>query len=348
MRLYKLGAFASCFLFAISGPANALTLYQEMNIHTMLEATTAAFDTLGDYAVLNPVGETNGSRIIGTAPFAWSGVYSNDSWNYVGSGNFADQILNLQYSGARSGADGSDITINFTGSGNIGSQPLQFTGSALWKYDTSLDDYVYMNFEQLAKIGPNSLWGWVIGAETFVGVGAGVVSGLVAGGSITIGTGGTGAPAGLLAGLKTGFIVGGAATAGSLGASVAVKTLLQEDTPPAKPADQTPPATSERCIINIQINVICNPSNTGTVIQDNGKLDSDDQSNLYRSSGTFIPGLTPQDQGSFAGETRDVPSVPGPLPLFGVGIAFRFSRRLRNKIKLHHPSYLIGARAGSC
>jgi hypothetical protein len=339
MKLAKLCVLASYLIFAGSRPASALSLYQEMNIHTMLEATTAAFDTLGDYSVLNPVGETNGSRLVGSLPFSWTGNYSNDSWNYIGSGEFAGQTLHLNYSGARTGVDGNDITINFTGSGNIGSQPLLFNGSTKWLYDSSLKDYVYMNFEQLAKIGPNSLWGWATGIEIFVGVGAGVVSGLVAGGAITIGTGGTGAPAGLLAGLKTGFLVGGAATAGSLGSSVALKTLLQEDNPPQKPPAQTPPASSDKCIINIQINIICNPPNTGTIIQDNGKLDSDSQSNLYRSSGTFTP--TSQDTGAFIGETRD---VPGPLPILGAGIAYRFSRKLRSRINLRQPLKLVGTK----
>ena len=55
MKLIRLCILASYLFVAGSRPASALSLYQEMNIHTMLEATTAAFDILGDYSVLNPV-----------------------------------------------------------------------------------------------------------------------------------------------------------------------------------------------------------------------------------------------------------------------------------------------------
>lgn len=67
-----------------------------------------------------------------------------------------------------------------------------------------------------------------------------------------------------------------------------------------------------------------------------------DFTNSCDNSLSFQPGfgslyLTNSAQGTFQGLT---PPVPGPLPLFGAGAAFGFSRKLRRKIRSRRPELI--------
>ncbi len=279
--------------------ASAATFLQEMNLHTMLETTTSVLTTLGDYTKANPDGISDGTSRLGAAGLSWTGTFNDSGWTYSGSGALGGVPLSMQYSGTLSGSNGSDIIVSVFGNGLLGSMPLNMQGSTRWYYDSATDDYQAMDFSQLTKIGSNSLWGWVVGAEFLVGVSAGVVSGLVAGGAITIGTAGAGAPAGLAAGLKTGLVVGGAATVGSTAISAAVKTTLAEDQPPAPVAANRPTLADP-----------LKPSNVGTIVTDDGKLHADDMSNAYRSTADYSA------NGNFSGTTFSVPEPTSVSMLF--------------------------------
>ena len=290
MNAKKRSAFFLMLPFAIyTGTANSAAILEEMTLHTMLESTASVFTTLGDYSVLNPDGITDGTANISGSGISWTGSYSNSGWTYTGTGSFGGTLLSMNYSGALSGSDGSDITVSIAGTGFLGSQPLFMNGSTQWFYDTATNDYLAMTFAQETKIGANSWWGWVVGTELILGVGAGVVSGLVAGGAITVGTGGSGAPVGVAAGVKAGVVVGAAATVATTAISAAVKTTLAEDQhaaalPPAKPSDSD----------------LFSPLNQGTLVADNGALYADDMNSLYRSTGSYATG-------AFSGTTISVP-----------------------------------------
>jgi len=302
MNTRRFGEFILVLPLTIyAGTTASATLLEEINLHTMLESTTSVLTTLGDYTVLNPHGTTNGTSNIGGSGLTWAGSYGSSGWNYQGSGIFGGLPLAMNYSGTLSGDDGSDITVAFSGSGKLGSQPLLMNGTTKWSYDVATDDYLTMVFAQETKIGENSFWGWVVGAEFLIGAGAGVITGLVAGGAITLGTAGTGAPAGVVAGIKTGATVGGAATIGAATVSAAVKTTLAEDPQPAPAKPATPNTTSS----------ILDPKHQGTVVTDGGGLYADDMFNRHRSVGRYAGG-------TYSGLTF---FVSEPATIFMVGIA---------------------------
>ncbi|MEX2631213.1 MAG: PEP-CTERM sorting domain-containing protein [Tistlia sp.] len=293
MHSNKLGVLVVLPIALHAGSADAATILQEMNLITAAEATTSVLTTLADYSLLNPDGITNGGAAIGAGGISWSGAYSDAGWSYAGAGVFGGVPLTMNYTGILSGSDGTDVTVSFDGSGLLGSQPLLMNGTTTWLFDTGAGDYLTMEFAQQTKIGTDSFWGWVVGAEFLAGIGAGVVSGLIAGGAITLGTGGAGAPAGVAAGLKTGLIVGGAATVGATAVSAAVKTTLTPDpTPPPPPP--SPPSQSDPF----------KPSNQGVLVADAGSIYADDLANRYRSSGSFT---TTQ----LSGRTVSVPEPSG-------------------------------------
>lgn len=290
--------------------AHSASIAEEMILHTMLEATTSVFTTLGDYSLLNPDGVTDGTAAIGKDGISWSGTYSDTSWSYGATGVFGGAPISMTYSGALSGTDGSDITVSISGMGFLDSQPLLMNGSGTWLYDSALDDYASLMFMQETKIGAASFWGWVVGAELALGVGAGVVSGLVAGGAITLGTGGAGAPAGVVAGIKTGTIVGAGATVATTTISAQVKTTLAEDQHVAPVAPPLP------------VGDLFHPSHQATVVADNGLLFADDMSSLYFSTGSY-------DAGSFSGKISSVPE-PAAIWMFCIGLLGLLSIRRKS------------------
>lgn len=301
MKTKKFSVFLILPFTIYASTANSATILEEMTLHTMLESTASVLTTLGDYSVLNPDGITDGTANISGGGISWTGSYSDSMWSYTGTGSFGGVPLSMSYSGALNGSDGSNINVTAVGTGYLGSKQLLMNGSTTWSYDTTTNDYHSMTFAQETKIGANSWWGWVVGAELVLGAGAGVVSGLVAGGAITLGTGGTGAPVGVAAGIKTGAVVGAGATVATTAISAAVKTTLAEDQHPAPATPATPPTS-----------ILFNPSNQGTLVTDNGNLYADDMSNLYRSAGSY-------SGGTFSGITTAVPE-PEAFWMLGVGL----------------------------
>lgn len=309
MRNKKLGVLVLAPMMMVS-TAHSATIYEEMILHTMLEATTSVFTTLGDYSLLNPDGVTDGTVAIGNDGVSWSGTYSDTLWSYEATGIFGGAPLSLTYSGALSGTDGSDITVSVSGSGMFGSQPLSMNGSSTWLYDPTLSDYTSLMFAQETKIGAASWWGWVVGAELALGATAGVVSGLVTGGVITVGSGGTGAPVGFVAGVKTGAIVGTGATVATTAISAQVKSTLADD-------QHLAPTTRP-----VPVGDLFRPDNQATLVADNGFLYADDMANLYLSTGTF-------DAGIFNGKIRSVPE-PAAIWMFCIGLVGLLTMRRKN------------------
>jgi len=253
----------------------------EMNLHTMLEATTSVFTTLG---------QVNQGDI--TQSVISSGTVSDSGWTYSAAGMFDNMVLNMAYSGSISGQFGQDIVVSFSGTGSLGPDPLLMSGATTWYYDAVAADYINYDFEQLTKIGANSLWGWVLGGETIVGVAAGILTG--------IGAAVTGPAA-----VGLGIVAGSAATGALIGASVGAQTLLTSTAPP-KPVQPTPPT------IDIGDPVLL-AGKIFTATDADGSFTARDLSGRYISTGNI-------SNGSFASESVTVVPVPGAVWLLGSGL----------------------------
>lgn len=279
-QVIKLVVLGIALLIANIGVANAtpLSSAEHMILQTMMESTTSAFTTLAD----------TGTGSI-DPPITWTGTFDETSWSYSATGSFGGEALILNYSGSLSGLHGEEIVVSFDGTGWLGTEPLLIVGKTTWFYDTPADDYIEFDFEQLTKIGANSFWGWVTGAEVTGGVASGIVVGI--GGTVIF------PPGGWVAGITTGT----GATGVLVGISAGIKSLLTDAaTAPEKPA--APIRTS------IPINEGDSFANYGNIIvvvvEDANSLVASDFSGHYRSSGNFDGA-----GGSFSGEV--VVSSPG-------------------------------------
>lgn len=254
-----------------AGAARSTPLVEAINLLTMLESTSSVLTTLGDYSKLNPDGITDGSTKLGPGGLVGTGTYSSSGWTYNGSGIFGGQALQMSYLGYLTGTDGSDITVNLTGTGTLGNQPLSMTGSAEWDFDAATNTYRTMSFSEQTKIGSNSWWGWVRGIEYYVGLEVGILGGIAAG----IGTAVTG-PGALVIGVASGAAVGIAATAGTITISNAIKSdLASTDTPP--PA--LPPFPNAPYGPDTQVALVTA-----------ARLAADDMDNRYLTTGAYAGG----------------------------------------------------------
>ena len=76
------GLVSTIAMAATCSLAQASPVTEQLNLLTMLEATTTSLTTLGAYSVLNPLGETNGTALLRPAGLSWSGSYNADGWSY--------------------------------------------------------------------------------------------------------------------------------------------------------------------------------------------------------------------------------------------------------------------------
>jgi hypothetical protein len=144
---------------------------------------------------------------------SWSVEFAEREWVAQLRGNVNNKESQITITGYVWGGDNETLSINYSGLGNVGGEPLLINGTAKWLYNNEAQDYQGMDFQQVTKIGQNSFWGWVVGAEIIVG---GTAGGVVA--------------------------VGVAATLVTI--STGAKDLLASDTappPPAMPARPNPP-----------------------------------------------------------------------------------------------------------
>jgi hypothetical protein len=192
------------------------------NLTTMSEAALATIAVLSDRF---------GARI---EEFSWSVDFTDSEWIAHQNGIVAGKDTAFTMTGFVWGSDRETLSVNYSGLGHVGGEPLLVNGTAQWLYNKDAHDYQEMNFSQVTKIGSNSFWGWVLGAEVIAGVGGG---GLVAVGTAVTATGGM--AIGAAPWLAAGGAVGGAVAFVTL--SNGVKSLLESKTaPPPPPMPERP------------------------------------------------------------------------------------------------------------
>jgi len=173
---------------------------------------------------------------------SWSVEFTERTWVARLSGNINRQKSEFTITGYVWGNDQETLSVNYAGFGEAGGEPLLINGTATWLYNTDAKDYQAMDFRQVTKIGKNSFWGWVLGAEIVVGGGVG---GVVAVSGASVATGGL--ALGMAPWIAAGGAAGGAATLVTI--SDGAKSLLASDTapsPPAMPKRPNPPKNGEK------------------------------------------------------------------------------------------------------
>lgn len=163
--------------------------------------------------------------------FTWSANYAERHWVATMNGMMKNQESLLTMTGFLWGDDGESMTVSYSGMGQIGGEPVLVHGQASWLYDPETEDYQAMDFQHVTRIGENSIWGWVLGAEIVVG---GAVGGVVAVGGSSAVTGGL--ALGAAPWIAAGGAAGGVATFITI--STGTKELLEADSAPPPP---TPP-----------------------------------------------------------------------------------------------------------
>jgi hypothetical protein len=295
----------------------------------MLEASASVLSSLADYAILNPDSISDGTSLIDGSGIAWSGTYTATGWTYAGAGRFGGMNLLMNYAGTTVGADGSDVTVSFMGTGMLGTQPLLMNGSTTWAYDATRADYFDMEFAQETKIGAASRWSWVVGKEKIICViespqpGDGQMAQVIAGQGIYLNSiASLGKKVGYMAGMKNcwspidalgnlGPLVS-VASSGKKGGATLSTVIIKELTSSRTPAPSAP----------IALNMLLDPANQGTLVTDDGNLYADDMFNRYRSTGTYS-----DTNGTFSGLTISVPEPPTGWLLGMAALVFAVSRR---------------------
>jgi hypothetical protein len=221
MRRFSQTIFASVLLFAWGSNSphaaeSSPDTQKAANLTTMTEATLATVTLVQD---------RSGGKF---GEMSWSATFSERDWVLTAAGKINDEPFGFTISGYRWGGDKEDWLVNFAGLGGVQKERLSINGKSIWRYDEKLSDHVAMDFQQVAKFGEHSIWGWVVGSEILIGgtIGAGsaiATAGLATGGvalgaSIWIGAGG--------------YAFGSAAM---IGVSAGVKELLKSDSPPPAP-----------------------------------------------------------------------------------------------------------------
>lgn len=159
-------------LFTSYSLAISMTLYEQMNVATMVETSVTTIRMLQE-AKGYDIGRT----------LYWKGTYSDSGWCYFSSNVLGDNVLTMSYIGSRSGTFGETITVSSLGTGSWGTDPINSEGSTTWFYDSLMGDYRTMNYDGSGKLGANS-WRWIIRGTELLGGGAigGGISGAISGG----------------------------------------------------------------------------------------------------------------------------------------------------------------------
>jgi len=167
----------------------------------------------------------------------WSIRFSDRNWELTIKGSVGDNAYRYTLAGFLWGDDNEDWLVSYSGIGSNGQEPIFISGKAIWKYDAKLSDHVAMDFDNVVKFGEHSTWGWVKGAEIFVG---GTIGG--AAGVITVG----GTPAAIIVGVAG--AIGGAAALVDL-SNVVKEFVESEDPVPPKELPKTPPVPEKEQIL---------------------------------------------------------------------------------------------------
>jgi hypothetical protein len=197
--------------------------FELMNVTTILESLTSGTTRVGEFLGASDFSNTT-----------WSGSYTVSNWTYTVSGTCNGKSFSLDYVGTLSNSWGQDVVVSFTGTGVANTVTVLIQGQMLWKYDSTNDDYLGMDYSDLSKFGTNTIWGWVVGGEVVVGVATGVAVG--------VGLGSLLPPAGVVAGVKAGAL----ATGLLVGISAGIKdTLALRVGPPPEPPGPDAPSITD-------------------------------------------------------------------------------------------------------
>ena len=171
-RLELTAAVATAFLVIVvlaAPPAHGseMTVLEQLNAHTMLEATTNGYFMIQQEYGLDP-----------TSTATWSGTYDEEGWSSTLTGTLYARPLRVDFSGkATSAADA--VTIAFTGTGlNEPDDQITIEGSAIWYYDAPTATYTHMDYEDSGLVETPVLKWWHKALEA---VGGGIIGGLAGG-----------------------------------------------------------------------------------------------------------------------------------------------------------------------
>ena len=122
----------------------------------------------------------------------FSGSYSEREWVVEAKGGLDDRSVGMTMTGFVWGNEETDLSVNYSGLGRFGEEPMRIHGETAWLYNADISDYQHMEIRHVMKFGNNSIWGWVVGSEAIFGgaVAAGaaiVASPVTGGGSLLIG-----------------------------------------------------------------------------------------------------------------------------------------------------------------
>lgn len=200
-------------------------LKRAANLTAIAEASLATVELISDL----DVGE------IGR--FSWSANYAESEWKLHVEGNVDGSRLEFALVGFLWGHNEGDWEINYSGSGDLGEEPLLIAGRAKWIFDREKASYSEMDFDQTMKIGENSIWLSIAGAEAIVGGTIGAGGAIVA---TSVATGGIGFGASLWVGAAG----AGAGASALISASGTVKSFIEADQAP--PPLERPPRPNQR------------------------------------------------------------------------------------------------------
>lgn len=161
----------SGFFIVVSSTAQELTSEKKMaNLLTIGESAYATAALLHDFT----------DREMRSV--SWQAGYTENTWTLTASGESPSWFFFLEIEGTLQEAQNDTWSIQFTGNGRINDEiPLVVSGRSellLLERTDGVPDFSEMQFEQMIRIGENSLWGWIKGSELIFGAvlgGAGAV-----------------------------------------------------------------------------------------------------------------------------------------------------------------------------
>ena len=234
--------FIVCFIFLI------IISNEALSEDSITEKQTANLLVISETAYAIAVSLHDGSdRQLNK--YSWTAEHTEATWKLTINGESPNQRAIISIIGYLWSEGDGDWSVNFSGSGELGTIPILIHGRGVFietKRSDGTVDYEEMRFSQLVKLGTNSSWQWIKGAEMIVG---GVIGG--AGGVIA-----APATAGASLILGLGGAIGGAAATVSI--SNEIREIAQSDEPvpppeepkmPSKPKANEPIAPKENQVM---------------------------------------------------------------------------------------------------
>jgi hypothetical protein len=162
---------------------------------------------------------------------SWAADLNDKSWSVKMNGYSDKGQFDIAMAGFLWGNEAGDWVVNYSGSGQMASEPIQISGKMEWPYNKERSDRLGANFSQVTKFGEHSTWAWIVGSEVIVG---GVI-----GGGAGIAVSAAAPPLTILVGL--GGALTGANAAINLSNTIRSVTESDQPTTPPQPALPIPP-----------------------------------------------------------------------------------------------------------